>query len=213
MRNARVPLLLAAVLALAAVGSILTPAVQSGIVRHLLRRSVDPAAELGSAQISWDGGVRLSDLRLSLPELRLTVSEAEVRVRPGSLLENGPPEFRELSLRGCVLEPADAVRTGRAGWEALRAIMVGGVAPARLNAEGELRLPAAAGVIGFRAAGEGRAAGGTGTLRVEFVLRPAEASLLRLRAGCRLGLPAARPRTPCAQRWTRGCTGKAGPGS
>ena len=177
MRNARVPLLLAAVLALAAVGSILTPAVQSGIVRHLLRRSVDPAAELGSAQISWDGGVRLSDLRLSLPELRLTVSEAEVRVRPGSLLENGPPEFRELSLRGCVLEPADAVRTGRAGWEALRAIMVGGFAPARLNAEGELRLPAAAGVIGFRAAGEGRAAGGPGTLRVEFVLRPAEASL------------------------------------
>ena len=177
MRNARVPLLLAAVLALAAVGSILTPAVQSGIVRYLLRRSVDPAAELGSAQISWDGGVRLRDLRLRLPELRLTVAAAEVRVRPGSLWGEGPPEFREVRLSGCVLEPADAVRSGRAGWEALRAVMVGGFAPARLNAEGEVRLPTAAGVIGFRAAGEGRAAGGPGTLRVEFVLRPAEASL------------------------------------
>ena len=61
MRNARVPLLLVAALALAAVGAALTPAVHSGIVRQLLRRALDPAVEVGSARIGWDGGVRVRE--------------------------------------------------------------------------------------------------------------------------------------------------------
>lgn len=69
MRNARFPLLLIAALALVALGAALMPAVQSGIVRHLLRRALDPALEIGSARIGWGGDVRVRELRWRTPAL------------------------------------------------------------------------------------------------------------------------------------------------
>jgi hypothetical protein len=172
MRNARVPFLLFAALALAAVGMALTPAAHSGIVRHLLRRALGPAVEVGSARIHWDGGVRVRELRWRTPDLQLAVADAEVRLRPASLLGKAKPEFRTLLLRGCVVEPLAAAGTAETWREQLRAGLAVALAPARLEADGEIRWSAATGVIGFRAEGEGAAGGGDRALRVEFTFRP-----------------------------------------
>ncbi|MFM9092600.1 MAG: hypothetical protein ACKOUK_12790, partial [Verrucomicrobiota bacterium] len=94
MRNARGPLLLLAALGLVASGVALTPAVQAGMVRHLLRRALDPAVDVGSARIGWDGGVRVRELTWRTPAVRLAVAEAEVRLRAASLLGKGKPELR-----------------------------------------------------------------------------------------------------------------------
>jgi hypothetical protein len=185
MRIPRVPLLLLAVLALAA-GAMLTPAVQSRFVQHLLRQSLDPKAELASARIGWDGAVKVRDLRLQTAELRLVVADAEVRLRPGSLLRQGSPEFQQVRLRGCVVELQASAGAMEGGREALRSALTASLLPVRLEAEGEVRLPAESGVIGFRAAGEGPAAGGDGALRIEFMLRPATAVISVLEGRLRL---------------------------
>lgn len=189
MRTARVPLFLAAVLALMAAGMVLSTAGQTVIVRHLLRRAAGPAAEVVTARIAADGGLRLGGLSLATPEFRLTVAEAEVRLRWSSLLGRGAPELEGARLRGCVLAPAVSSGTGAAWREPVRAIVAGALAPARLEAEGEIRLPAESGVVGFRAAGEGPAGGGDGALRVEFTLRPAGKALPVVAGQLRVGLP------------------------
>jgi hypothetical protein len=195
MRIPRVPLLLLAVLALAA-GAVLTPALQSRIVQHLLRRSLDPTAELASARIGWDGGVKVRDLRLQTAELRLVVADAEVRLRPGSLLRQGSPEFQQVRLRGCVVELQASTGVMEGGREALRSALSTSLVPVRLEAEGEVRLPAESGVIGFRAAGEGLAAGGDGALRVDFTLRPADTGLSVLEGRLRVQVAAGVAQAP-----------------
>ena len=195
MSTARVSILLVAALALAA-GLALTPVVQSGIVRTLVQRSLDPAAELRSARIGWDGGLRLRDLRWGTGEFRLAIAEAQVRVRPMSLLGRGRPEFREVVLRGCVVEPLAAAGTLETWREQLRAALGGALAPARLEAEGEVRWPAASGAIGFRASGEGLAAGRDGTLRVEFTFRPEGKSLPVVEGRFRVAVPAGATAAP-----------------
>ncbi|MFZ9745697.1 MAG: hypothetical protein ACO3G4_03600, partial [Opitutaceae bacterium] len=190
MRNARVSLLLLAVAALAASGVALTPAVQAGLIRYLLRRSFDPAAEVGSARIGWDGGVRVRELRLRTPELGLTVAEAEVRLRPASLFFGEGPEFREVRLRGCVIEPTAPEETAETWREPLRAGLAGALAPARLEAEGEVRWPAAIAGLSFRAVGEGGGAGNDGRLRVGFTFRPPGANLPVVEGGLKVEVPA-----------------------
>ncbi|MBM3841796.1 MAG: hypothetical protein FJ397_00810 [Verrucomicrobia bacterium] len=172
MRNARVPLLIVAAFALAAVGAALTPAVQSGIVRYLLRRALDPAVDVGSARIGWNGGVRVRELTWRTSAVRLAVAEAEVRVRPASLLGKGKPEFRTVLLRGCVVEPLAPAATAETWREQFRAGLFVALAPGHIEADGEIRLPAATGVIAFRAAGKGAAADGGRALHGEFTFRP-----------------------------------------
>ena len=150
MSNARVFLLLFAALALAAVGAGLTPAVQSGIGQLLLRRSVDPAVELESARFDWDGALRVRDLRLRSPGVQLTVADAELHVWLGSLWGAGRPLFREVQLRGCVIEPLAATRIAETWREQLRASLAATLVSARLEAEGEVRLPGETGRVGFR---------------------------------------------------------------
>jgi len=177
MRNTRVSLLLLAALGLAALGAALTPVVQSGIVRQLLRRALDPAVELGSARIGWNGGVRVRELRWWNSSLRLAVAEAEVRLRPASLLGKGKPKFRTVLLRGCVVEPLAPVGTAETWREQLRAGLAAALAPARLEADGEIRLLASTGVIAFQAVGGGASPGRNRVLRGEFNFRP-EGSVL-----------------------------------
>ena len=190
MSNARVPLLFLAALALVAVGAGLTPAVQSWIGQLLLRRSVDPAVELGSARISWDGGLRVRDLRLRSPGVRLTVADAELYLRLGSFFDAGRPVFREVQLRGCVIEPLAASGVAETWREQLRASLATTLVPARLEAEGEVRLPGETGRVGFRAAGAGLAPGGERALRVEFTLRPEGTAVPVVEGRLRMALPA-----------------------
>ena len=168
---------------------VLTPAGQTAIVRHLLRRAVDPAAEVGTARIAADGGVRLGGLSLGAPEFRLTVTDAEVRLRWSSLLGLGALELKSVRLSGCVLAPVVSSGVGAAWREQARAILASALAPARFEAEGEIRLPVETGVIGFRAAREGPAGGGDGALRAEFTLRPGAKALPVVAGRLRVGIP------------------------
>ncbi len=190
MSNARVFLLLFAALALAAVGAGLTPAVQSGIGQLLLRRSVDPAVELESARFDWDGALRVRDLRLRSPGVQLTVADAELHVWLGSLWGAGRPLFREVQLRGCVIEPLAATRIAETWREQLRASLAATLVSARLEAEGEVRLPGETGRVGFRATGSGQAPGGDRALRVEFTLLPKGTFLPVVEGRLRMALPA-----------------------
>jgi len=196
MRNARVPLLIVAAVALAAVGVALTPAVQSGIGRYLLRYRLDAAAEVGSVRISWDGGVQVRDLRWRTPAWRLAVAEAEVRLRPASLLGKGKPEFRTVRLRGCVVEPLAPAGTAETWREQFRAGLAAALAPARLEADGEIRLPASSGVIAFRATGEGVSAGGNRVLRSEFNYRPEGPVLPLVEGRLRVDVPSDGAKSP-----------------
>lgn len=211
MRNARVPLLLVAALALAAVGAALTPAVHSGIVRQLLRRALDPAVEVGSARIGWDGGVRVRELRWRTPQLQLAVADAEARLRPASLLGKAKPEFRTILLRGCVVEPLATAETEETWREQLRAGLSVALAPARLEADGEIRLPAATGVIAFRAAGEGAATGGERALRVEFRFRPAGPALPIVEGRVQVKVPGAGAEAPLRAEGVAAVRGKGWP--
>jgi len=196
MRNARFPLLLIAALALVALGAALMPAVQSGIVRHLLRRALDPALEIGSARIGWGGDVRVRELRWRTPALRLAVAEAEVRLRPASLLGKAKPEFRTVLLRGCVVESSAPERMAETWREQLRVGLSVALAPARLEADGEIRLPAGTGVIAFRTAGEGAVAGADRVLRGEFNFRPSGPSLPVVEGVLRVEVPGGGVETP-----------------
>ncbi|MEY3607413.1 MAG: hypothetical protein RLZZ447_201, partial [Verrucomicrobiota bacterium] len=190
MRTPRVLLLLVAGLVLATLGAVLTPALQSKIVQHLLRRTLHSEVELGSARIGWDGGIAMRDLRLQAPALRLVIADAEVRLRLGSLRGWASPGLGEVRLRGCVVEPLVPVGAAGNASESWRAALAAALIPARIEAEGKLRLPAESGVIGFRAAGEGRGAGGDGELRVDFVLQPAGTIFSVLEGRLRVERPA-----------------------
>lgn len=190
MRKARVPLLVAAALALGLAVVGLMPVVQTALVRHLLRRELDPAVEVGTARIAWDGRVRLSELRLKAPEIHWLVADAEVHVRWASLFREGSPVLEAIRLRGCVLEPSPAAGAAT-GWpRQVLAGLAGLRPPARLEVEGEIRLPEEAGVVGFRAEGDGLGAGGDGAWRIEFLLRPATKVLPTIAGRIRVVLPA-----------------------
>ncbi len=190
MKNVRVPLLLVSALALAAWGMVLAPAIQAGIIRHLLQRALDPTVEIGSARIGWDGGVRVRELEWWTKGWRLQVAEAEVRLPLASLLGKAKPGFRTVLLRGCSVEPVGATGIPETWRESVYAGLAGALAPARLEAEGEIRLPAKTGVIAFRAAGAEAAAGRERVLRVELKFRPEVTDLPAGEGLLRVKLPA-----------------------
>lgn len=190
MRPVRIPLLLVSAFAVAALATVLAPATQTVIIRHLLRRVLEPAVEIGSARIGWDGGLRMQELGWWTPAGRLTVAQAEVHLPLPSLLGKGKPEFRTILLRGCIVEPASATGTSETWREQVYAGLARAFSPARLEAEGEIRLPARTGVIAFRAAGEGAAADRERLLRVEFKFRPEVTAVPACEGLLRVKLPA-----------------------